>query len=363
MILNKSSFERGFAHASVYKTECVELVDERNKATRSRVFHRPAKEEISTKVVIGCGNNQQDASAQYLDEDGLPPVGLYVEQGDIVYSVLDQDTGKVTFHRHKSSEPAYVEEVRILDGDKEHGVQKVSIKYRYNRNPVVGDKFSSRHGQKGVLSVLWPQIDMPFTGSGITPDCIINPNAFPSRMTIGMLIESMAGKSGALHGKYMDATPFKFSEKQRAVDYFGEQLTAAGFNYYGSEPLYSGIWGDKLEADIYIGVVYYQRLRHMVSDKSQVRATGPINQLTRQPLKGRKKHGGIRFGEMERDSIIAHGASYLLHERLLNSSDRHAAIICDKCGSMLSATAKQLTQQEAATMKNRMPKSGERLEE
>ena len=150
MILNKSSFERGFAHASVYKTECVELVDERNKATRSRVFHRPAKEEISTKVVIGCGNNQQDASAQYLDEDGLPPVGLYVEQGDIVYSVLDQDTGKVTFHRHESSEPAYVEEVRILDGDKEHGVQKVSIKYRYNRNPVVGDKFSSRHGQKGV---------------------------------------------------------------------------------------------------------------------------------------------------------------------------------------------------------------------
>ena len=106
MILNKSSFERGFAHASVYKTECVELVDERNKTTRSRVFHRPAKEEISTKVVIGCGNNQQDASAQYLDEDGLPPVGLYVEQGDIVYSVLDQDTGKVTFHRHESSEPA-----------------------------------------------------------------------------------------------------------------------------------------------------------------------------------------------------------------------------------------------------------------
>ena len=264
MILNKSSFERGFAHASVYKTECVELVDERNKATRSRVFHRPAKEEISTKVGVSLGRERQDASAQYLDEDGLPPVGLYVEQGDIVYSVLDQDTGKVTFHRHESSEPAYVEEVRILDGDKERGIQKVSIKYRYNRNPVVGDKFSSRHGQKGVLSVLWPQIDMPFTGSGITPDCIINPNAFPSRMTIGMLIESMAGKSGALHGEYMDATPFKFSEKQRAVDYFGEQLKAAGFNYYGSEPLYSGIWGDKLEADIYIGVVYYQRLRHMV---------------------------------------------------------------------------------------------------
>ena len=126
-----------------------------------------------------------------------------MEQGDIVYSVMDSETGKVSYHKHESSEPAYIDEIRILDGDKEKGVQKVSIKYRYNRNPVVGDKFSSRHRQKGVLSVLWPQVDMPFTGSGITPDCIINPNAFPSRMTIGMLIESMAGKSGALHGQYM----------------------------------------------------------------------------------------------------------------------------------------------------------------
>ena len=249
-------------------------------------------------LIVHSFPHSKDASAQYLDEDGLPPIGLYVEQGDIIYGVLDQETGRISYKKHESSEPAYIDEVRILDGDREQGVQKVSIKYRYNRNPVVGDKFSSRHGQKGVLSVLWPHVDMPFTGSGITPDCIINPNAFPSRMTIGMLIESMAGKSGALHGKYMDATPFKFSEKQRAVDYFGEQLKAAGFNYYGSEPLYSGIWGEKMEADIYIGVVYYQRLRHMVSDKSQVRATGPINQLTRQPLKGRKKHGGIRFGEV-----------------------------------------------------------------
>ena len=133
----------------------------------------------------------------------MPPIGLYVEQGDIVYSVMDSETGKVSYHKHESSEPAYIDEIRILDGAKDRGVQKVSIKYRYNRNPVVGDKFSSRHGQKGVLSVLWPQIDMPFTGSGITPDCIINPTAFPSRMTIGMLIESMAGKSGALHGEYM----------------------------------------------------------------------------------------------------------------------------------------------------------------
>lgn len=346
MILNKSSYERGFAHASVYKTSEVNTVDEKNRATSNIVFKKPKKELIGKK----------DESANRLDEDGLPPVGLYVQSGDIVYATTDLATGKHKYHRHDNTEPAFIDDVRVLDGNPDKGIQRVSIKYRFNRNPVVGDKFSSRHGQKGVLSVLWPQVDMPFTGSGITPDCIINPNAFPSRMTIGMLIESMAGKSGAIHGRYMDATPFQFSENDRAVDYFGEQLVKAGYHYYGSEPMYSGIYGEKMDADIYIGVVYYQRLRHMVSDKSQVRATGPINQLTRQPLKGRKRHGGIRFGEMERDSIIAHGAAFLLHDRLMNSSDRHIATLCEKCGSMISSVAKPITQQEAATIKNNQPK-------
>ena len=151
-----------------------------------------------------------------------------------------------------------------------------------------------------------------------------------------MLIESMAGKAGALHGMYQDSTPFQFSEQHRAADHFGEQLKAAGYNYYGSEPLYSGLSGVEMRAEIFIGVVYYQRLRHMVSDKSQVRATGPNNVLTRQPIKGRKKHGGIRFGEMERDSLLAHGASFLLQDRLMNCSDKHLAHVCTKCGSMLS---------------------------
>lgn len=216
------------------------------------------------------------------------------------------------------------------------GIQRASIKVRYNRNPVVGDKFSSRHGQKGVLSFLWPQHDMPFTDSGMVPDVIINPHAFPSRMTIGMLIESMAGKAGACHGVFQDATPFQFNEKNRVGDYFGQQLRNAGYNYYGTETMYSGVTGEPLHCDIYLGVVYYQRLRHMVSDKSQVRSIGPINSLTRQPVKGRKKHGGIRFGEMERDSLLAHGASFLLHDRLHNSSDRHLALVCKACGSMLS---------------------------
>ena len=126
---------------------------------------------------------------------------------------------------------------------------------------------------------------MPFSESGMQPDVIINPHAFPSRMTIGMLVESMAGKAGAMHGIAQDATPFQFTEEDTAVEYFGEQLKAAGYNYYGNEPMYSGITGQEFAADIYFGVVYYQRLRHMVLDKFQVRTTGPVDPVTRQPVK------------------------------------------------------------------------------
>jgi DNA-directed RNA polymerase I subunit RPA2 len=190
-------------------------------------------------------------------------------------------------------------------GDSE--LQKLHITLRITRAPVIGDKFSSRHGQKGVCSQKWPAVDMPFSESGMQPDIIINPHAFPSRMTIGMLVESMAGKAGAMHGLAQDATPFKsvvvitlgrqhknnrltrsiyrFTEEDTAINYFGEQLLAAGYNYHGNEPMYSGITGQEFAADIYIGVVYYQRLRHMVLDKFQVRTTGPVDPVTRQPVK------------------------------------------------------------------------------
>jgi len=151
-----------------------------------------------------------------------------------------------------------------------------------------------------------------------------------------MLIESMAGRAGAMHGLAQDATPFQFTEEDTAIDYFGEQLLAAGYNYYGNEPMYSGITGQEFAADIYIGVVYYQRLRHMVLDKFQVRTTGPVDPLTRQPVKGRKRAGGIRFGEMERDALIAHGTSFLLQDRLMNCSDYSTAWVCRTCGSLIS---------------------------
>ena len=165
---------------------------------------------------------------------------------------------------------------------------KVHIKLRVARPPVIGDKFSSRHGQKGVCSQKYPAVDMPFSESGMQPDVIINPHAFPSRMTIGMFVESIAAKAGAMHGLAQDGTPFCFSEDDTPADYFGEQLRAAGYNYHGNEPMYSGITGKEFSADIYIGVVYYQRLRHMVGDKWQVRTTGPVDQQTRQPVKVRQ---------------------------------------------------------------------------
>lgn len=178
---------------------------------------------------------------------------------------------------------------------------------------------------------------MPFSETGIQPDVIINPHAFPSRMTIGMFVESLAGKAGALHGLAQDSTPFSFSEEHTAADFFGHQLQSAGYNYHGNEPMYSGITGQEFAADIYLGVVYYQRLRHMVSDKFQVRTTGPVNALTGQPVKGRAKGGGIRVGEMERDSLLAHGTAFLLQDRLMNCSDATKAWVCRGCGSFLSA--------------------------
>jgi DNA-directed RNA polymerase I subunit RPA2 len=334
MIINKSAFERGFKHASVYKCRLVDL-SEGSTGGCTKYFHNLVGPE-----------NEHRRFVESLDEDGLPFPGQPLQKGDPLYCVWDEvtQTHKVTYYQ--GQEPCIVDQITVvglgatahLPNDDLQRLCKVQFKFLYSRNPTRGDKFSSRHGQKGVMSQLWPQVDMPFTESGITPDIIINPNAFPSRMTIGMLIESMAGKAGCLHGIYQEAEPWRFDAQHTAVDYFGQQLVRAGFNYYGNEVMYSGITGTEFPADIYIGVVYYQRLRHMVSDKYQVRATGPVNRLTRQPIKGRKKGGGIRFGEMERDSLLGHGASLTLHDRLFLSSDFVLADICRQCGSLLTAT-------------------------
>ncbi|XP_075059866.1 DNA-directed RNA polymerase I subunit RPA2 [Mixophyes fleayi] len=322
MILNKSSWERGFAHGSVYKTDFIDLSKKVKDAEDNLVFGIKLEDErVKDK----------------LDEDGLPPVGAVLQFGDPYYGYLNQSTGENFVVFYKSKENCVVDNIKVCSNDLGIGKFKsVCITMRVPRNPTIGDKFASRHGQKGILSRLWPAEDMPFTESGMMPDILFNPHGFPSRMTIGMLIESMAGKSAALHGLCHDATPFTFSEENSALEYFGEMLKAAGYNFYGTEKLYSGISGHELEADIFIGVVYYQRLRHMVSDKFQVRTTGARDRVTNQPVGGRNIQGGIRFGEMERDALLAHGTSFLLHDRLFNCSDRSEAHVCVACGSLLS---------------------------
>ncbi|KAL5006288.1 hypothetical protein ScPMuIL_015094 [Solemya velum] len=323
MVLNKSSFERGFGHGSIYKSEFVDL-SSISREGQGRVV-----------LVFGeCRNSDKDNS---LEIDGLPAIGTYLQMNDPFYSYINLQTGQETVERYRSEEAAYVDQIKILGNDMgTREFQKVCFILRIQRNPLIGDKFSSRHGQKGICSMMWPVVDLPFTESGMVPDIIFNPHGFPSRMTIGMMIESMAGKSGAIQGMGHDATPFTFSEEDPAIEYFGELLSKAGYNYYGTERMYSGIDGRELEADIFFGIVYYQRLRHMVSDKFQVRTTGPIDAVTHQPVKGRRRAGGVRFGEMERDALISHGAAFLLQDRLLNCSDKSVARVCTECGSILS---------------------------
>ncbi|CZR68875.1 DNA-directed RNA polymerase I polypeptide 2 [Phialocephala subalpina] len=339
MIINKSSHERGFGHGTIYKVKKVDLEEGGSKSRSSR--------NIKKLFGFAPGSEIKAEIKSMIDEDGLPHIGRLLSEGDKIcaWHTVTQDAngnlvnrdGITHFEKYKDSEMAFVEEVRLIGNENgSEPAQAISIKFRIPRSPVIGDKFSSRHGQKGVCSQKWPSIDMPFTESGMQPDTIINPHAFPSRMTIGMFVESLAGKAGALHGLAQDSTPFKFDEENTAGDYFGHQLMKAGYNYYGNEPMYSGITGEELHADIYIGLVYYQRLRHMVNDKYQVRTTGPVTQLTGQPIKGRKKGGGIRVGEMERDSLLAHGTAFLLQDRLLNCSDYTRSWICKECGTFLS---------------------------
>ena len=374
MILNKSSVERGFAHASLYKTETINLREEKGGADMKfgveparpppkkapgatagppakppkpvgafgaefpqMVPSTPASAAVAAKGVAAEASHRD---AALLDADGLPHVGACVWPGQPYYHAVDRLTGRAKGGKLKGEETAVVEQVTVIGQSKDKDVRQANIKLRFNRNPVIGDKFSSRHGQKGVLSRLYDDADMPFCETtGMRPDLLINPHAFPSRMTIGMLIESLTGKAGCIGGQFVDASPFQSADADAPVDPcedFSAALEAAGFARNGGEVMISGITGEAFPVDIYIGVVHYQRLRHMVSDKFQVRSTGPINPLTRQPIKGRKFGGGIRFGEMERDSLLAHGAAYLLHDRLHACSDYHVMDVCANCGLLVS---------------------------
>jgi len=367
MLINKSSYERGFAHGAVYKTKIIE-------AGNNRLSHEEIKKCRFSNITYNMQTRTLTRASKHLEDDGFPPIGKYLRKDDDMYCVVDHK-GKAKVEKYHDEEPAYVEQVTLVDGESLDGgipCQRLMLKLRYVRNPVVGDKFSSRHGQKGVMSLLWPHEDMPFTESGVTPDILFNPHGFPSRMTIGMLIESIAGKAAASEGRRTaDGTTFRgyagqyddkennneddpFLQRSNAAerptgktavgglevaDYFGNVLVKHGFQKLGTERMYSGIHGTELETEIFVGVIYYQRLRHLVMDKAQARSRGANDRVTNQPVKGRKRGGGIRFGEMERDSLIAHGAAYLLHDRLFRCSDFDTAYVCPVCGSILTPRA------------------------
>ena len=262
MILNKSANERGFAHACIYKSYTKSLAPTRasgGTGTQGGNRYRMINTLTTDKGLKLGGNNEHK-----LDVDGLPRVGQKLSHKDPDLCLMDRIQEKTYFSSYKDQECGYVDQIRLIGGGRSSSSVDIGYRIRVRRIPVIGDKFSSRHGQKGVLSFNWPQENMPFTQEGITPDIIINPHAFPSRMTIGMLIESMAGKSAALHGVEHTVQPFQTFKGDQAAPYFGGELVKAGFNYFGNEEMYSGITGGLMKVDIYIGCVYYQRLRHMV---------------------------------------------------------------------------------------------------
>ena len=227
---------------------------------------------------------------------------------------------------YKGPIPSYIETVMLTSTADESFLVKILL--RQTRRPELGDKFSSRHGQKGVTGLIVQQEDMPFNDLGICPDMIMNPHGFPSRMTVGKLMELLGGKAGLLTGKLHYGTAFGGDQ----VKEVSEELVSHGWNYLGKDTLTSGLTGETLQGYIYQGPVYYQKLKHMVLDKMHGRSTGPRAVLTRQPTEGRSRDGGLRLGEMERDCLIAYGASMLLVERLMISSDAFNVDVCNTCG-------------------------------
>jgi DNA-directed RNA polymerase III subunit RPC2 len=352
VVLNKASMDRGFGRCAVLKRQ----------VTLCKTYLRDHDTlESPTKDAGGVGMPNPAAMAadsqgisyaphprlNNVDIDGLAYVGAKLAQTDIVVNrMVPANTGdplagigpattpvpnarpRAEPLSYKGKGTGYVDKIVLtnMEDEKQQILMKVLI--RETRRPELGDKFSSRHGQKGVCGLIVNQEDMPFSDNGTCPDIIMNPHGFPSRMTVGKLLELVSGKVGVLHGKIGDSTVFGGDK----MEYLSAQLIAKGYNYSGKEYLTSGITGEPLSAYIFFGPIFYQKLKHMVADKMHARARGPRAVLTRQPTEGRSRDGGLRLGEMERDCLIGYGASNMLLERLMLSSDAFVAACCQKCG-------------------------------
>ncbi|XP_053979495.1 DNA-directed RNA polymerase III subunit RPC2 isoform X3 [Hylaeus anthracinus] len=332
LILNKASIDRGFGRCLIYRNA---------KCTLKRYANQTYDRIMGP--LIDSNTKKPVWKHDIIDSDGIAAPGEMAENRKVMVnkSAPSANIGPVTSGNvqtqteykevpvvFKGPVPAYIEKVMISSNAEDAFLIKLLL--RQTRRPEIGDKFSSRHGQKGVTGLIVEQEDMPFNDYGICPDMIMNPHGFPSRMTVGKLIELLAGKAGVVKGQFHYGTAFGGSK----VEDVCQELVKHGYNYLGKDFFYSGITGEPLQAYIYSGPVYYQKLKHMVQDKMHARARGPRAVLTRQPTEGRAKEGGLRLGEMERDCLIGYGASMMLIERLMISSDAFDVDVCNKCGLM-----------------------------
>ncbi|KCV71812.1 hypothetical protein H696_01230 [Fonticula alba] len=331
IIINQSAIDRGLFR-SIYFRTYIEKEKEGAETIASSSL-------VITKPDISRMDKNKGSNLDKMDTDGLVPPGIQVGKDDAIIGKVVISTGSELHSDHskilRENEHGVIDKV-IVTQDLEH-IKCIRMRLRNIRIPQIGDKFASRHGQKGTVGITYRQEDMPFTEEGIVPDLIINPHAIPSRMTVGHLIECLLSKVASLNGVYGDATAFG----HMTVDSVSEALEKQGYQKRGFEIMYNGHTGRKLHAQVFLGPTFYQRLKHLVDDKIHSRARGRMVQLTRQPMEGRARDGGLRFGEMERDCIIAHGMAAFLKERLFYQSDCYRAHVCDLCGLFAAANLRK----------------------
>tara|TARA_B100000035_G_scaffold315449_1_gene336342 strand:- start:1259 stop:4816 length:3558 start_codon:yes stop_codon:yes gene_type:complete len=325
ILFNKGSIDRGLFLATIYHTE----KDEDKKIN--------GNEEIRCKPDVNKTKNMKFANYDKINSYGVVNENTLINDRDIIISKVipikenkNDYTKTIKYYDesiiYRSNETTFVDKNYIdTNGD---GYNFCKVKLRNYRKPVIGDKFSSRHGQKGTIGNIIPEEDMPFTADGLKPDIIINPHAIPSRMTIAQLKETLLGKVLIQLGLYGDGTSFGNFDINLAI----KELQKLGYNSKGDEIMYNGLTGEQLNCSIFIGPAFYQRLKHMVNDKQHSRSIGPMVNLTRQPAEGRARDGGLRFGEMERDCMISHGASRFTKGRIYDASDTFSVHVCNKCG-------------------------------